>query len=109
MRSLLALLLLIAPPAVALRCADGVIDVGAHKIEVLKACGEPRSKDYVVDFPSRVERFDGRPLVRFIDVPVVTEEWVYDFGPTRFMRVLRFRGSRLMDIERLERGGLGDG
>lgn len=101
------LLLLLAMPAAALRCQDGLIDVGAHKVEVRKACGEPFEKDLVVEFPSRVVRLEERPVRQFlVDTPVVVEEWIYDFGSNRFMRVLRFRGSRLVGIERLERGGL---
>jgi hypothetical protein len=32
-------------------------------------------------------------------VHVTIEEWIYNFGPTQFMRILRFENNKLIEIE----------
>jgi hypothetical protein len=105
-RLLLALALapaLPALPAYALRCPDGIVDPGAHKVEVLDACGEPESRERVATFPRR-PILGGLPgEYEYLGLPVVAEEWVYEFGPQRFRRLLRFRDGRLTHVETLEK------
>jgi hypothetical protein len=93
-------LLLIAAPAAAsggaFYCGNDLVQPGDRKIEVLHVCGEPDS----VDAWDAVEdggffRF-GRfwPSVEKVRV----EEWTYNFGPNRFMRILRFENGELVKI-----------
>ena len=94
---------LLASDAVALRCANGLVDVGDHKVEVLDACGEPRSREKVLDTPVRIVHLGGVPVRQALAGGVVTEEWVYEFSPQRFRRLLRFRGRRLLEIRALDK------
>jgi hypothetical protein len=92
-------LLVLAAPALGLRCGNNLVHEGDHVIEVLNKCGEPvwreRWEDEVIDR-------------RFFDTlerqTVVMEEWLYDFGPTRLLHILRFRNSRLESIATGDRG-----
>lgn len=103
-RSLVILLLLTASTgAEALRCRHGLIAPGDHKIEVLAACGEPVFREEVVEYPFRVHGTGAWPHVEYLPFGLVSEEWVYDFGPQRFRQLLRFRSNRLATIETLSK------
>ena len=79
-----------------LRCKSGLIMLGETKIEVLSKCGEPGSK-------STVDRkVAGSSSSRVLYVTV--EEWTYNFGPRDFIYTLEFQGSKLIGINRGERG-----
>ena len=56
-----------------LRCPQGLVELGDTKYDVRQACGEPAYSDY--------------------------DLWIYDFGPGRFNRLLRFADDRLVTIE----------
>lgn len=101
--SWILLLLLLAPSASALRCPDGVVEIGDHAVEVLDACGEPRSREEVVESPTRIVTVDGVPTRQTLAVGIVTEEWIYEFSPQRFRQLLRFRGNRLLEIRSLDK------
>ncbi len=60
--------------------------------DVLAKCGEPSLKD------SHVEEFRDKLDGTERNVLVTVEEWTYNLGPTRFVRILTFRNSRLTDI-----------
>lgn len=93
-------LLLFASPAAAsggaFYCGNDLIQPGDRKIEVLHACGEPDSIDTWQEVKDggyyRFGRF--RPSGKEIKV----EEWTYNFGPTQFMRILRFENGELVKI-----------
>jgi hypothetical protein len=89
----------LATPALALRCGSDLVHKGDHVIEVLNKCGEPVWRERWED--EIIER-------RFFDTlerqTVVMEEWLYDFGPTRLLHILRFRNSRLESIATGDRG-----
>jgi len=74
-------------------CDNRIISVGLTMAEVASRCGEPawqqRLRDNIVRDPLLY------PEV--FDVYVV-DEWIYDFGPQRFLRFLRFREGRLVGI-----------
>ncbi len=63
-------------------CGSRIVSVGDTKAEVRAKCGEPTSKEE-------------RPVGIFATV----EEWTYNLGPTEFVRILRFEGGRLAEIE----------
>lgn len=104
-RSLGLMVLLAAAPVgvQALRCQNGLVALGAHKVEVLAACGEPVFREEVVEYPFRVERGGERIHGEYLPFGLVSEEWVYDFGQQRFRQLLRFRNNRLAGIETLSK------
>ena len=103
------------PPARAadgFRCESGlIVDLGDLTYEVQKKCGDP---DQVTE---RIERRTVRKKVRRwvdgvvqevteeeeVDVPIL--EWVYDMGPSRLLRLLRFENDRLVRVATGRRGG----
>lgn len=101
----LCLLALLPPSAQALRCPDGLVALGDHKVEVLDACGEPLTKDQVFENPIRVLNLDGRRVVQTLGVGIAVDEWVYEFSPQRFRQLLRFRNNRLVAVESLRKPG----
>ena len=87
-----------------LRCKTRLISPGAAAYEVRTVCGTPD------DTQSRTE---SRTVRRAITVPCVTgycstmvdetvtvtiEEWIYDFGPQRFIQYLTFESGKLIHV-----------
>lgn len=101
--SLFGLALILAAPSVqALRCGHRLVHRGDHAIQVLKKCGEPTYEDHRVEY--RVVRLQNPALALERLEPVNVDEWTYDFGSNRFMRVLLFENGRLVDIQSLGYG-----
>lgn len=91
------LLLLASDPALALRCANGLIDTGDRRQQVIEACGEP---DFI----------DRRPV--FLNalghaVPGV-EEWYYNPGSQRLINVIVLRSGRVQALRTDGRGLAGE-
>jgi len=92
-------------PAFAMRCKNKLVREGMHPIEVINRCGDP---DYVEEsveyYTGGIDnRQDGLYFQR--ELPIKVEEWTYNFGPRRFMRLLRFENGTLLSIESI---GYGD-
>ena len=106
--ALLVLGLLAAAPALAdgLRCGTKLVLEGATRSEVAAKCGEPTEVTTMrAVFRRPVIWTNGRPYFigeDFIEVPV--ESWVYNLGPNKLMRQLRFEGGYLVDIDTLGYG-----
>lgn len=100
-----ALLCLQAELAQALYCGKRLVAVGASKAEVLHQCGEPEARDRWVEYRSVVQSLSFAPLEEAVYVPVMIEEWEYNFGGRRFRQRLHFEDGRLRDLEAL---GYGD-
>lgn len=94
----------------AFRCGTRLVEIGNTKYDVVSKCGAPDWRDSWEE--ERVERVWGysyttKGLTR---VPVATvvhvtiEEWVYNLGPTKFVRILRFENNRLVDVDTGEYG-----
>ena len=109
--------LLAAEPALALRCGNKLVLRGDPMAKVLKYCGEPVSVQQrsIVrrGFPrSRV--FRDRNLRGFDDeellihdrsyVEVLVDEWTYNFGPRKLMRIIRFENGLVADVKELGYG-----
>ena len=92
----------------AFQCDGKLVSKRNTKFEVLRKCGEP---DYIDSWEEeRAVQGYGRfemprsggipetqvPIVSVIHVQV--EKWIYNFGPNRFMQVLRFENGKLVDI-----------
>lgn len=98
--------LAVAAPAHAFRCGTRLITKGDTRSEVQAICGEPAE----IESRSVVLR---RPFVwvhgklhtvgdSFVEIPV--DVWIYNLGPQKFMRRLRFEDGRLVHIETLGYG-----
>lgn len=99
---LLAILLLSVSPTTALgfKCGRSIINEGKSIEYVLDRCGQPSySQEHTV---YRV--FRQTPPAPDIVVPIIIQEWRYNFGPNRFMRYLRFENGILKAIESIGRG-----
>jgi hypothetical protein len=99
-------LLASAPSFAAFRCGSKLVSEGDARSEVAAKCGEP---DDVINQSSVLRRpviwSRGRPYYigeDFIEIPV--ENWIYNFGPNKLMRKLRFEGGVLTEIETLGHG-----
>ena len=103
----LGLCLLAASPSfAAIRCGTKLVTEGDTRSEVAAKCGEPTE---VVTQKSVLRRpviwTNGRPYFigeDFIEIPV--EAWIYNLGPNKLMRRLRFEGGVLAQIESLGYG-----
>lgn len=99
---------LVSDPAHALRCGSRLVKEGIHETEVKAICGEPvseRSLGYVIR--SYIDRYHGSTRVRYhggYAHEVLVTELVYNFGPRKLMRRLRFEGGLLVSIETIGYG-----
>ncbi|MCF6257570.1 MAG: DUF2845 domain-containing protein [Gammaproteobacteria bacterium] len=74
-------------------CDTYILDTGLSQYEVLQRCGEPFFKDSrTEEVFSSISGGSRRLVERRID------EWTYNLGPTRFMRILTFNNGRLEEI-----------
>lgn len=69
-----------------LRCDSRIIDEGSLAAETVAACGEPAYRD-LWTFQQ------GQGYV------AEAEEWYYDFGPAKLLRVIKLRHGRVVDID----------
>ena len=79
-------LCLIAPSAFALKCQRGLVTEGDAKFDVLRYCGEPYFVDAWQD-----------PYFYGLSFGFM-EDWYYNLGSNRLIRILRFRNGRVVDI-----------
>lgn len=70
-----------------MRCGSRIVATEDAAAKVRAACGEPALRDVQ-------PQFDPRNGQAFSD----TEVWTYNLGPRQLLRLLRFRGGRLVDI-----------
>lgn len=95
--------LLASDPAHALRCGSQLVKEGMHEIEVKAICGTPvseRNLGYVIR--SHFDRTHGSTTTRYYGGyrrEVLVTELVFNFGPRKLMRRMRFEGGRLVSIE----------
>lgn len=92
--------------AQAMTCQNRLVTVGEAMARVRALCGEPDSvSERVVHRTQAVHRrVNGGIVSDRITVAVTLVSWVYDFGPTRFMRELVFEENRLRTIDTLGYG-----
>lgn len=112
---LLLFVLIAASPAHAFRCGNKIVIKNMHEQQVLNACGEPttiRHLGYAVrniEVPYRRRQLGGLssehfPGFGYYTQEVVVTEFVYNFGPRKFMRRLVFEGGVLISIETIGYG-----
>lgn len=104
--AVLALGLLATSPAFAFRCGTKLVSEGDSRPEVAAKCGEPTDVTTARSVFRRPVVWNyGRPFYigeDFIEVPV--ETWLYNLGPNKLMRRIRFEGGYVVDIETLGYG-----
>lgn len=100
--TLLCIALLSSDPAHAFRCGSRLVRDGMHESEVKAICGEPvsqRTLGYVIrSYFHRGHAYGG------YNREVLVTEFVYNFGPRKLMRKLRFEGGILTSIETIGYG-----
>ena len=114
-------LLIVVEPAFALRCGNKLVSEGDPKAKILKYCGDPTAVQYRTIYRSGYPRTlslqsarlssrqsgDEELLIhRHSVVEVLVEEWTYNFGPRRFMRVVRFENGLVAKVTELGYGYL---
>lgn len=110
-------ILVIAEPALALRCGNRLVSDGDHMSKILKYCGEPTSVQvrsiYRAGFPKQIRRhrFDtaDNDFLLYADrayVEIIVEEWTYNFGPRRLMRTIKFENGIVVAVKQLGYGYL---
>ena len=113
--AVLLISLAFSEPAAALRCGSKLVKEGMHEVQVVAVCGQPatmrnlgvavRSYDYRYNNQSSYG-WSGysRPGFGRLAQEVVITEYVYNFGPRKFMQRLIFEGGVLVTIETIGYG-----
>ena len=79
-----------------LRCGNRLVTEGDYKYEVIQRCGEPQLQE-LVSVETRYKRLPNSNKSVAVELPV--EQWVYDMGRGRFLKILTFKGMRLEKVE----------
>lgn len=115
--------LLTAQPALAFRCKGRLISEGDPQAKVLHYCGEPVSTQQRVVYRGGIPRVSSGINVRSGEselsatreellihqrsvVEVIVEEWTYNLGPRRLMRLVQFENGLVKDVRQLGYGYL---
>jgi hypothetical protein len=91
------------------RCGTKLIYEGDTRAEVVAKCGEPTDIDQSSVWRRPLIWLHGRPYhvgTDLVEIPV--ETWIYNLGPNKLMRRLRFEDGIIVDIETLGYGYLED-
>lgn len=80
-----------------MRCGNRIVGEGDTKAEVLVKCGQPLLREYIGE-DVEIEYGYGTYRKRIV------EEWTYNFGPSKFMQILHFRGNKLIEIRNGDKG-----
>jgi hypothetical protein len=105
---LMALLLPISwdASAQAMECGNKLITAGDSLAKVATLCGNPTQVDRTSIVQSASGTFVNGQWVQSggaqIEIPV--EVWLYNLGPDKLMRQIRFEGGRVVKIETLDYG-----
>ena len=100
-------LMLASQPAHALRCGTRLVKDGMHESHVIEICGEPVSRRElgIVLRPYVLKRPAGSPgthSTRYLyggyHEELLVTELVFNFGPRKLMRIIRFEGNRMTSI-----------
>lgn len=111
----LLLIIIVAMPAHAFRCGNKIVIENMHEQQVRRACGDPTAVRHLGYTVRNVDLFARRDLAGNLSTrrysnygyyteEVVVTEYIYNFGPRKFMRRLRFEGGILVSIETIGYG-----
>jgi hypothetical protein len=105
--SLACVFVLFSDPAHALRCGSRLVKDGMHESQIIEMCGEPVSRrhlgyifrPYIIKRPAGIL---GTHVTRHVysgfNEELLVTELVFNFGPRKLMRVMRFEGGQLTSI-----------
>lgn len=91
-------------PAHAFRCGGALVSVGDPKAEVRADCGDPTEVTDWVEYRVIQVYHPYLDIFEAVEKPIFVEEWIYNLGPHRFIRKLRFENGHLEDIDSLGYG-----
>ena len=100
--------LLVASDALALRCGSRLIREGMPESEVVALCGEPVSTRHlgyvlrpsIIKRPAGISSLGGtRHVYSGFHNELLVKEMLFNFGPRKLMRLIRFEGGRVVSIE----------
>lgn len=106
--ALLGALLLTSESAWALRCGSRLIQEGMHETRVIELCGHPVStrqvgyvlRPYIIQVPVGISVSQGtRHVYGGYHQELDVKEMLFNFGPHKLMRLIRFEGGRLTDVK----------
>jgi hypothetical protein len=88
-----------------MRCGSRIVKDGDTIDKVLAVCGEPTTgqRTWIQRAPQYVLGGQWYSFPGTEDVPV--DLWIYDFGPNKLMRRVRFVAGQVVSIVTLDRGG----
>jgi Protein of unknown function (DUF2845) len=114
---LLAILLLLSvspTTALAFYCGRSIINEGKSIDYVLDKCGQPSYSQEHTEYrvlrytpPASYPGIVPAPYPGIVEeraIPIIIQEWKYNFGPNRLMRYLRFENGILKETESIGRG-----
>lgn len=90
-------------PAEALRCGTRLISEGDHVSRLLRYCGEPYTVETRSARRGAVGNVSGVIFPGFFE-EVLIEEWTYNFGPRKLMRLVRVENGIVAEIRHLGYG-----
>lgn len=108
MKRLLFILLLAGATsahAQAFRCGTKLVTEGNTRGEVASKCGDPTEVDHSSIWVTPTVWINGVPVQAgngMVEVPV--ELWLYNLGPNKLMRRIRFENGKVVAIETLGYG-----
>ncbi|MCP4599368.1 MAG: DUF2845 domain-containing protein [Proteobacteria bacterium] len=76
----------------AFKCENGDVKIGDSEYEILQKCGEPTYKDQTQ--VSRVKETQAAYEQDFVSV----EDWLYNLGPERFVKILTFEKGKVIGM-----------
>jgi hypothetical protein len=96
---------LVAAPAHAFRCGTRLVHEGDTRAEVAAKCGDPTDIERRSVWRRPVVWYHGHPYYTSPDVvEIPVESWVYNLGPNKLMRRVRFEDGIVTEIETLGYG-----
>jgi len=105
--SLACVFILFSDPAHALRCGTRLVKDGMYESQITEMCGEPVSRrhlgyvlrPYILKRPAGILGMHStRHIYSGFNEELLVTELVFNFGPQKLMRVMRFEGGRLTSM-----------
>lgn len=105
--SIACVFMLFSDPAHALRCGSRLVKDGMHESQIIDMCGEPVSRrqlgyvlrPYIVKRPAGILGMHStRHVYSGFNEELLVTELVFNFGPHKLMRIMRFESGQLTSI-----------
>lgn len=106
--ALISCMLLVSESAWALRCGNRLVKEGMREFQVIAICGDPVEtrqlgyvlRPYIVTQPAGLSGLHAtRHVYSGYHLELSVTQMVFNFGPHKLMRILRFEGGQLKSIE----------